>query len=152
MVAESGSERFVESALVCRTTKTLAGGEEPLNSVKRAESPLDHVSHRVGPRPEKRGWRGAHANLHSEKVLAAGVEEKRRRGRQRWWWWGEGGWKIRVSETGKTNHNQMGKLSNSGKSWLRERKGSTEGKEGRGEGPTQMGFLLLGVRGVGAGG
>lgn len=41
------------------------------------------------------------------------------------------GWKIRVSETVKTNHNQMGKLSNSGKSWLRERKGSTEGKEGK---------------------
>lgn len=44
---------------------------------------------------------------------------------------GVGGWKIRVSETVKTNHNQMGKLSNSGKSWLRERKGSTEGKEGK---------------------
>lgn len=50
------------------------------------------------------------------------------------------GWKIRVSETVNTNHNQMGKLSNSGKSLVEEKEKFDRGK--RTEGGRQRGGIL----------
>lgn len=50
------------------------------------------------------------------------------------------GWKIRVSKTANTNHNQMGKSSNSGKSLVKEKEKFHRGK--RKEGGRWRGGIL----------